>query len=546
MESYAVNRIDHLGIVVGTIKDLGLIEFIDSRLGQHDGETLSVGETVAGMIMNGLGFSNKPLSLTPLFFKNCPLDLLFRNGVKAEDFNRFKLGRVLDRLHGYGTEMLFSEISMNVCQQENVDLRFNHLDTSAISLNGEYLPDTDEQAVLITYGHSKDHRPDLKQVMLEMMVSQDGGIPLLCKSLDGNSSDNTVFRERAAALLEEFQQSDTPRYLISDSKFYTEKNSINLKKLLWVTRIPRSIKKVGEIVEQALDNPNGWTQLDDEREFQSFTLEHYGIKQRWNVVSSPTSRQMAHRQVEKKVKKEQTAVDKQIFHLQAQRFHCAEDAIKEGEKLAGKWKTRNLSTYKIIEHKRYNGHGRPKKEQTPDAIEYQIILESQEDKDNIDFLRKSGACYVIATNINEQHLSSQDVIAAYREQSYVERGFRFLKDPLFFVSSLYVKKPSRVSALLMVMVLSLLVYGIAERRMRARLAERQETLPNQINQPTQTPTLRWVFQLLCGIHRIKVTIAEQVRYVFEGLDPLKQQIILLFGETVSNIYQISPGRTRSM
>ena len=60
LESYSVDRIDHLGIVAGTIKDLGLIEFIDSRLGQHEDETLSVGETVAGIIMNGLGFSNKP------------------------------------------------------------------------------------------------------------------------------------------------------------------------------------------------------------------------------------------------------------------------------------------------------------------------------------------------------------------------------------------------------------------------------------------------------------------------------------------------------
>ena len=63
------------------------------------------------------------------------MSLLFRDGVVAEDFNRFKLGRILDRLHGYGTEMLFSEISLNVCQQEHVDNRFNHLDTSASPWN---------------------------------------------------------------------------------------------------------------------------------------------------------------------------------------------------------------------------------------------------------------------------------------------------------------------------------------------------------------------------------------------------------------------------
>jgi transposase len=546
MENYSVERLDHLGIVAGTIKDLGLIDFINSRLGRYEGETLSIGETVAGMIINGLGFSNKPLSLTPLFFQNCPLPILFRDGVNANDFNRFKLGRVLDRLNNYGTEMLFSEISLNVCHQENIDNRFNHLDTSAMSLSGEYLPDTDEQAIHITYGHSKDHRPDLKQVMVEMMVSQDGGIPMLFKSLDGNSSDNTVFRERAASLLEEFQRSEAPRYLVADCKLYTEKNADNLKILQFITRIPQNIKKVKEVIELAVDNSEDWLELDNDRHVQTFTLEHYGIKQRWHVVFSETSQQQADRRINKKVEKEGKAIKKQIFHLQAQRFSSVEDAIKAGEKLAGKWKTHNLLTYEIVEHKRYKGKGRPKTSEAPVVIKYQIILKNQKDKDAIDRLKKIGGCYVIGTNINQDQLSASEIIDAYREQSRAERGFRFLKDPLFFVSSLFVKKPSRISALLMVMVLSLLVYGIAERRMRACLAEKQETIPNQINKPTRTPTLRWIFQLLSGIHRIKITTSQQISYVFEGINDLKRRIILLFGETVASIYQISPDGTRSM
>ncbi len=546
MENYSVERLDHLGVVAGTIKDLGLVEFIDSRLGRYEGETLSPGETVAGMIINGLGFANKPLSLTPLFFQNCPLSLLFRDGVKAEDFNRFKLGRILDRLHGYGTEMLFSEISLDVCQQEHVDNHFNHLDTSAFSLNGEYLPDTDEQAIHITYGHSKDHRPDLKQVMVEMMVSQDGGIPLLFKSLDGNSSDNTVFRERAEALLEEFKASETPRYLIADCKLYAEKNSSNLKELPFITRIPQNIKKVGEIIELAVDNPEEWLELDNDRQVQPFNLKHYGMQQRWHVVSSETSRQQADRAIDKKVTKEKKVIKKQTFHLQAQRFNCEEDAVKAGQKLESKWKTHNTDEYEIIEHKRYASKGRPKNGVLPIAIEYQIILKPQEDKGKIDRMRKTGGYYVIGTNIDQEQLSTPEVIDAYREQSCVERGFRFLKDPLFFVSSLFVKKPSRISSLLMVMVLSLLVYGIAERRMRARLAKNQETIPNQINKPTKTPTLRWVFQLLSGINRIKITAGKKVRYIFEGINDLKRRIILLFGEAVANIYQIPPNCTRSM
>jgi transposase len=91
----SVERLDHLGIVAGVIKDLKIIELIDEKLGIYKDESISVGETVAGMIINGLGFSNKPMSLTPLFFEHIPLELLFREGVKAADFNRFKQGRSL-------------------------------------------------------------------------------------------------------------------------------------------------------------------------------------------------------------------------------------------------------------------------------------------------------------------------------------------------------------------------------------------------------------------------------------------------------------------
>ena len=120
------------------------------------------------------------------------------------------------------------------------------------------------------------HRPDLKQVMLEMMVSQDGGIPLLGRSLDGNSSDNIVFKERAEKLVEEFKASETPRYLVADCKLYTETNAVHLKDLPFITRIPNNIKMVGESIDKALAATDDWKTLDDGRKIQTFNVEHYG------------------------------------------------------------------------------------------------------------------------------------------------------------------------------------------------------------------------------------------------------------------------------
>src|SRR5439155_12917120 len=119
---------------------------------------------------------------------------------------------------------------------------------------------------------------------------------------------------------------------------------------------------------------------------------------------------------------------------------------------------------------------------------------------------------------------------SYQAHSKVEGGFRFIKGPLFFVSSLFVKKPSRIQGLLLVMTLALLVYSVAQRRLRQALARQQASLPNQINQPTQRPTLRWVFQLLEGIHRVRVSIQGQLHDLIEGLNEVQINILRLFGQ----------------
>ena len=292
MPQVVVERLDHLGVIAGVIKDLGLVELIDSRIEVDEKEEITTGEAITGMILNGLGFSDRPMSLTPQFFQNKPLAVLFRPGVEADHFNRFKLGRSLDKVFGYGCDVLFSEISMDVCRQEAVDLRFHSLDTTTFSLTGAYVPDSDESAIRIVRGYSKDHRPDLKQVVLETIVSQNGGIPLVCKSWDGNASDTKIFEARAADLIAQFQGADAPRYLVADAKLYTKDNAPNLSRLSFITRLPETIKVVGHVIEQAWDF-EAWDFIDASLAYQRVELSHYGISQRWLVVYSKQAEQRA-------------------------------------------------------------------------------------------------------------------------------------------------------------------------------------------------------------------------------------------------------------
>jgi len=319
MEAICVERLDHLGLIASVINDLGLVNMIDARLKPDDQEAITPGEAVKGMILNGLGFANRPLSLTPQFFANKPLDLLFRPGVTADMFNRFKLGRTLDEVNTYGCDLLFSEIALAVCQQEAIDQRFNHLDTTSFSLTGDYIPESDQHAIAITHGYSKDHRPDLKQAVLELMVSQDGGVPLASKNWDGNASDSQIFQNRAQALLSTFKDSPTPRYLIADSKLYSQDHAADLKPLGFITRIPDTLKIISQVISQALRHDT-WQAVDDTTRYHRLELCHYGIAQRWLVVCSEAAQQRAENSVSKAQHRELEAIEKQLFHLQAKRF----------------------------------------------------------------------------------------------------------------------------------------------------------------------------------------------------------------------------------
>jgi transposase len=539
MEQVRVERLDHLGLLASVIKDLGLIDMINARLVPDEQEVITPGEAIAGMILNGLGFANRPVSLTPQFFANKPLALLFREGLCAEMFNRFKLGRTLDEAYAYGCDLLFHELALTVCAQEGIDLRCNHLDTTSFALSGAYVPESDEQAITITHGYSREHRPDLKQAVLELMVSQDGGVPFVSKSWDGNTSDIAVFQERAQALMAAFQNAASPRYLSADSKLYHEDNAPNLQKLGFITRIPNTLGAVSQVIAQAL-TWDTWHRLDATTRYQCIELCHYGMAQRWLVVHSQAALERAEATVTKARQREAEAIEKQLFHLQATRCPTPEVAQDALATLAKRWTYHQVESSTLIEHKRYAGQGRPTPSTPLKAIEWHIQARVRPDQETLGYHKHVKACLVLGTNIGVSQLSDAAVMAAYKSQSCVEGGFRLLKDPLFFVSSLFVKKPSRIEGLLMVMTLALLVYSVAQRRMRQQLARRNETVPNQIHQPTASPTLRWVFQLLEGIHRVRVTVQGQVHDLIEGLNEVQINLLRLFGEQVCCLYQISP------
>ena len=135
------------------------------------------------------------------------------------------------------------------------------------------------------------------------------------------------------------------------------------------------------------------------------------------------------------------------------------------------------------------------------TVVYQISARLTENQELITQHQNSCGRFILATNILElTELKPSDMLRIYKEQQSTERGFRLIKDPLFFADSLFVKNPERVETMMMLMSLCLLVYNLGQRQLRIALKAQKATVKNQLNKDTQSPTMRWIFQCFQGIH----------------------------------------------
>ena len=161
------------------------------------------------------------------------------------------------------------------------------------------------------------------------------------------------------------------------------------------------------------------------------------MAQRWLVVSSQAALERANTSVDKACQRESETIQKQLLHLQAKRFATAE--LKPLKAPSIHWRHHGAiirwPPSSLIEHKRYACKGRPAPTTPIKSIDWQIEAQSRPDQERMRERKQQGACFIIGTNIASRQLSAPEVIHAYKAQSRAEGGFRFLKDPLFFVSS---------------------------------------------------------------------------------------------------------------
>jgi transposase len=553
--AYQTERLDHLGIVAGICRDIGIAEWLDAQAGASQRQ-VSIGTAVVAMILNGLGFSNRQLYLVPQFFANKPVEHLLGKGITADQLNDDCLGRTLDWIYEHDPTTLFAGLALQARQRFGVTTQQVHVDTTSFSVNGAYLPKESTQTgnpeeeeaipIAITYGYSRDHRADLKQWMLGLVTTHDGDLPLFMCPLDGNSSDKesissmvtTVMEHLRTTLSEEEQEEPL---VVFDSGGYSASNMrrYNDAQIRWISRVPETSKEAKQVLQEESADWQAFS--DGSGQYRTRLMDLPQGKERWIMVRTKAGEQAARVQMEKKLPKTKEQWHKKLWHLSTKEFACQQDA-EAAWKQALKGKPSFLVATAVFQQEgHYQHQGRPTKETPPDFFTWKVIPTLCVDQEEVEALIKKQACFLLATNVlEEQKLSAEQVYRTYKAQGGVERGFRFLKDPLFLASSVFVKKPERVMALSFIMVLCLLVYRLAEHLLRRQLAATAQTVPNQVNKPTNRPTMRWIFQCFEGIDLLHIQMGSHHQLQVLGLQPLHLTILRLLGSSSCQCYFFSP------
>ena len=531
-----ISNLDHLGLVAGVIDELGLVALTDERIEGHPQQHISAGQVLKAMLLNCLGFVSAPLYLFGEFFESKPIEHLLGPGIEPKHLNDDRLGRVLDQLYELGTTTFFLQAAMQAVRRFEVNVAQVHLDSSSFSVEGDYAAESQEGdgeatepiPIRICRGYSRDHRPDLKQFLSHLICSADGGIPLWLKVTSGNASDAQEF----APIMSEFAQNwDLDSMFVIDAAFYTQPNLEQVKELNWLSRVPQTLKAAKDLVQQDTTTLVAAECTMPDYQLWEVAADYGGIDQRWILVESQVRRE-DNSLWEPEMKRLERQLNKELKELREIIFACKPDAYDSLIRFQ-----ENLEYHQLVEVKVEAVHsrrGRPSQSAPLDEIQgYRIKGKLKRKGEAAAQIQQAKSRFILATNqLDKEAWPAERLLQEYKGQQKVERGFRFLKDPMFFTNSVFLKRPERVEALALVMALTLLVYSIAERKLRQELAQQEETVLDQKKKPTSKPTFRWILQKFQGLHLV---IQGKVKQI-SNLTDERRKIIRLLGPQAERYY----------
>jgi len=540
-------NLDYYGIIATLADEIGIAQTIDEMVDNHFNQTVTTGQSVKAILHNMLAIFMRPLYLTSEFLNDKPVDRLVHPDLTADHFTDNVLGAALDRLYETGLDEIFLRISSRVfINYPELVSPFLHADITQMIVHGDYETEDHENAIEMAHGWPNINHDDVKQFLIAMVTCER--LPVFLTTLSGNTSHKTYFREMVAEYGKQMQEAfESNRTFVFDSEFYN-KPSIQAcgATTKWISRVKESYKEAKSLLHSV-----------DEDQFKETDLDGYkiygvdsnwgGIQQRWVLVESEKAYKRERRSLGDAISAEHERVEKDIWHLGNQEFESKKCACREAKKVVEQWKFHSVKEdlddpksmeFDITRKKKQGGRGRPRKDEDMDIF-YHIKLDPVRSEEQIKQSFHAKGKFIVATN--DLELEDVEILKGYKKQHNVERGFRFLKDPMFFVDSFWLKNQSRIMAMAMIMGLALLIYSLAEKKLRAAFIAHDEVFLDRYREQIKTPTIRRVLQTWSGIHVWYIkSDGELIEEAVVNLRPENKQVLRLLGPQYQNIYSDNP------
>ncbi len=501
-------RADYLPLLGQLMNQMNLPKIINEAVSKPNSQAkVDTGTMIAGMILNLLSDCKIRLYHLTRFFEDKPMPLLFpwNPDVLAEDFTEERGGNVLDELYQANPQKVFSILTHHNIQLYDINSSSIRVDTTSKSFYGAYETNENDQApaIDITYGFSKDKRPDLKQIIFGTATSADG-IPILGQVMSGNTSDMTFNNGLIKNIRKALQKSDTDFLLYTaDSSAVTEDNLKLFKeyRVDMISRLPERYTLAEELINQAIMDGN-WTELGTFGEgkkaavYRSAGYEKvlFGDTYRFVVVHSSSLDKRKLNALSSKIEKEKRELEKITEDITKREFFCEKDAKIEIEKFFKKNKPQlHKVTSEIVDVERTvkrEKRGRPKTGEVP-LKDKKYVIKFDSTRDDPAYKREQEKCGIfvlITTLMNTETYPDREILSQYKGQQAVENIFKFLKDPTL-VGAYCLKNPERVVAFGYILLLAAQVYTILERQVRKNLANPDEEPVEGLNNvKTRKPT----------------------------------------------------------
>lgn len=522
----------HLPFVLGVLRKLEVAQLIDTMIAPNPAHVVSNGRGVEALVLAILDGHHALYKVGHRLDERGLLALL-QPGLEATSVHDTRLGQILDALFAANLNEVFGAIALKALETYAISTPWIHQDTTTISLYGAYQDGDDTGAApRPAYGHNKDGRVDLKQVVLSLGVSGDGGLPLRMGLRDGNTSDSVevpeAIKESLALGLDGFKG------IVADSKAYNQRTlGLCLEKQVGlVTLVPRTcsirqeVEAFGQkqsslplLLDKAArrrgDKPRRWYGRSLTREvdveYQDGRVELAAIR-----FVAVYSNQLARHQDQtygKAQAKEAEALAEHVAQVQRRRFACEADAEAaiieyEGRGKRGRrpcpWHYHEVRYDVEVQwqRKRRTQRGRPRKDE---ALEHEQVYSLRLTTKALRPPVQTFGWMVLATTVSEQTSDDAEIVRAYRDQSTtVEPGFRWIKNPAA-ITPVWLEKSSRIAALAMLTVVGLLVYSLIQRQVRQYLQQHQQMIPGNKGD-TAVPTAAVVFESFASVTHVHLDL----------------------------------------